>query len=127
MWGGEDDVVEGGQGRGEGVAVGARLLGEHVDGSTAEVSGHERGVQGLHVDDVSAREVDEQGARLHEFELGAADQVRVGLLAVDVHGDDVGLAQDSFHRGHLRGVAQGEALGGVVEDDVEAHGLSQDG
>ena len=44
-----------------------------------------------------------------------------------MHGDDVRLAQHRFHGGHLRGVAQGQALGGVVEDDVEAHGLGQDG
>ena len=122
----ENDVVEGRQGRVEGVAVGARLLGEHVDGRTAQVTGHERGVQRINVDDVTARQVNEQGTGLHELELDSSDEVRVGFLAVHVHGDDVGFAQDGLHGRHLRGVAQGEALGGVVEDDVEAHGLGQD-
>ena len=89
---GENDVVEGGQGRGEGVAVGARFLGEHVDGRAAQVARDQCGVQGIHVDDVSAREVDEQGAGLHELELASPDEVGVGLLAVHVHGDDIGLA-----------------------------------
>ena len=44
-----------------------------------------------------------------------------------MYGDDVGFAQHGLHGGHLCGVAQGEALGGVVEDDVEAHGLGEDG
>ena len=123
--GGEDDVVEGGQGGREGVAVGAWLLREHVNGCTTEVAGDECGVQGVHVDDVSAREVDEQGTGFHELEFGATDQVGVGLLAVHVYGDDVGFAQHGLHGGHLCGVAQGEALGGVVEDDVEAHGLAR--
>ena len=34
----EDDVVEGRQGRGERVAVGARLLREHIDGGAAQVT-----------------------------------------------------------------------------------------
>ena len=88
----ENDVVEGRQGRVEGVAVGARLLGEHVDGRATQVTGHERGVQRINVDDVTARQVNEQGTGLHELELDASDEVRVGFLAVHVHGDDVGLA-----------------------------------
>ena len=88
----EDDVVEGCQGRVEGVAVGARLLGEHVDGRATQVTRDERRVQRIDVDDVSARQVDEQGTGLHELELDSSDEVRVGLLAVHVHGDDVGLA-----------------------------------
>ena len=90
------------------------------------MTGHERGVQRINVDDVTARQVNEEGTGLHELELDASDEVRVGFLAVHVHGDDVGLAQDGLHGRHLRRVAQGKALGCVVEDDVEAHGLGQD-
>ena len=84
-------------------------------------------MQRVDVDDVTARQVNEQGAGLHQLELDFSDEVRVGFLAVHVHGDDVGFAQHGLHGGHLCGVAQGEALGGVVEDDVKAHGLGEDG
>ena len=76
---------------------------------------------------MTARQVNEQGTGLHQLELDFSDEVRVGFLAVHVHGDDVGLAQDGLHGRHLRGVTQGKALGCVVEDDVEAHGLGEDG
>ena len=91
------------------------------------MSRDQRGVEGLHVDDVPAGQVDEQGPGLHQRKLVAPDEVGVGFLAVNVHGDDVGLTQDGLHGRHLRCVTQGQAFGRVVEDDVEPHGLGEDG
>ena len=125
--GGEDDVVEQGQVGGEGVAVLLRLVGEHVEGRSCQVPRAQRLVERVDVDDESPRQVEEQRPGLHHRELAPPDEIRVRLLPVDVDGDDVRLAQHRLHGGHLGGVAQGEPLCGVVEDDVHPHRLGQHG
>ncbi|MND93617.1 hypothetical protein D3C80_858090 [compost metagenome] len=122
----QDDVLQPLQGTGEGVGVGARLLGEDVHRRAGDAARLQRLGQGVDIDDVTARQVQEQGARLHLRQLGRADDQGVVLAPVDMQADHVGLGQQGVQRAHAPGVAQGQTFRQVVEDDPHPQVLGQD-
>ncbi len=124
---GEDDVVETAQRRLERVALRLRLDREHVHRRTGDVAGLDVLAQRLGVDHHAARGVDEQRARLHRRELLRPEEAGVAGPAVDVQRDHVGLGQQLVEGVHPTGVAVGEPVGGVEEDDPQPERLGDVG
>ena len=103
-------------------AVGARLLGEHVQAGGGDLAGLERVVQRGLVDDAAAGGVDQHQAGLGLGELLGADQTG-GLRGLrQVHAHEVGLGEERVEvdqpNAHLRGTAGLHV--GVVGDHVHA-------
>ncbi|MNQ64732.1 hypothetical protein D3C85_791670 [compost metagenome] len=74
---------------------------------------------------MAARQVQEQGARFHFRQLVGADDQGVVLASIDMQADHVGLGQQGVQRTHPPGVAQGQTLRQVVEDDPHPKPLGQ--
>ena len=114
---GGDDVLEL-----EERAVGARLLGEHVEPGGRDPAGLEGVVQRTLVDDAAARGVDQHQRRLGLGELLGADQAD-GLRGLgQVHRHEVGLGEEGVEvdepDAHLGGAAGLHVR--VVRDDLHA-------
>ena len=90
---GQDDVRQPAEFGHEGLAALLRFHREYVDRRAGERAGDDPVPQRTMVDDEPAGEVEEQGARLHQVELGGAEHALVAGPAVHVQRDDVGHGQ----------------------------------
>ena len=103
-------------------AVGARLLGEHVEPGRGDPALLQRGVERVLVDDPAAGGVDEDQVGAHLVQLRVADQAEGLGCPGQVHRHEVGLGEQGVEvdqaDAHLRGPAGLDV--GVVGDDVHA-------
>ena len=123
----QDDVVEALQRRDETLAVGGRLVGEHVDGRAAQMAAPARRVgERVEVDHRAAAVVDEVGALLHRARSRRAPIMPCGrrrLRHVQAH--DVACASSS-PRLPTGSVLPWRSLSVRSKiDDPHAHGLGQ--
>ena len=81
----------------------------------------------VEVGDGAAAVVDEKGARLHGFDLGAPDHALRRRRFRHMHADDVALRQELVQGGGRFGVAVAKLVGMVVEHHPHAHRLGEIG
>lgn len=103
-------------------SVRSRLLGEHVDGGSMEMSRLEGSGEGFEVDDGSSGVVDEVGTVLHERELLGSDEVLGFLELGDVESDKVGGGEEFGEVGDLSSGSERHDGDDVVVDDLHAEG-----
>jgi len=115
--GGEDDVVEGGEG-----GVSGGLLVEDVEGGAGDVTGLEGGGQVGFDDELAAGAVDDADAFLHGGEGGGVEDAGGLRGEADVEGEEVGHREELFDGDEADGVFAGDGGGdeGVVAEELHA-------
>ena len=124
VWG-ENDVVQALQLGDERFIAGSGLTGIDVHRGPGEMSGAQIVRERSDVDDMSARQVEEQRPRPHHRELLLTEEKLVVGASVHMNGDDVDGLQQLLETVAAVGIAHGELVRDVVIHDAQTERLGQ--
>eukprot|EP00048_Salpingoeca_helianthica_P003874 m.71402 g.71402 ORF g.71402 m.71402 type:complete len:440 (+) comp12941_c1_seq1:102-1421(+) len=104
-----------------------RLAGEHIKRGAGEMAALEGGRGGIDVDHVAPASIDEIAARPHLGNLRGANHATRACIGRHMQRHKVGALQQGCQRGHRLGCPQRQLGHNVVEDDLHAQRLGNNG
>ena len=113
--------------RQEFIAAFLRLYREHIHRSARNMTGIQMLLQRVQIRYETAGQIDENRILLHMGELVLTEETGIGLAAIDMQSDHIGLLEQLVQRGATVSIAHGKLLFDVVEHHTHAKRLGDDG